>query len=166
MHSLAPEAYLETQVTTATPQRLRLMLIEGAQRRARAAQAAWEAGRITEGVEAIEHCRNIITELISGIHPDQTPTAKQVLGIHLFLLSALTEAQFAHDGNRLVDVLRVLDEEQQTWQAVCEQMPDRPVAPAAAAAEEVAPQRVMDAWAGDYREGSAASGADRFSIEA
>ena len=38
------DAYLETQVLTATPQRLRLMLIEGAIRKITAAQAAHEAG--------------------------------------------------------------------------------------------------------------------------
>ena len=39
MYASPRDAYLETEVTTATPQRLRLMLIEAAIRRARAAQA-------------------------------------------------------------------------------------------------------------------------------
>jgi flagellar protein FliS len=164
MDRSATDKYLETQVTTATPQRLRLMLIEGAQRRVHAAHAAWQAGQIAEGVAAVEHCRNIVAELIAGIHPDQTPTAKQVLGMYLFLLSALTEAQFTHDSHRLSDVARVLDEERQTWLAVCEQMPDRVVAKAATA-EEVAPQRVAEGWAGGVR-GPGTSAAERFSIEA
>jgi flagellar protein FliS len=149
MHSFASDAYLETQITTATPQRLRLMLIEGAIRRARAAQAAWQAGQSTEGVQAIRHCRDIVAELIAGVRPDQTPEAKRVLAIYLFLFSTLAEAEFAQDAGRLAQIIRVLEEDRQTWQMVCEQMPDRPVAPAASS-EEVAPQRVADAWTPGY----------------
>jgi flagellar protein FliS len=148
--SLSPrDAYLETQILTATPQRLRLMLIEGALRRARAAQAAWEAGDVPTGKAAISHCRDILSELIAGIQPEQSPLARQVLGIYMFLYATLVEAQFGQDTQRLNDIIRVLEEERQTWQAVCEQMPERPVA-AAAPAEELAPQRVADAWMPTY----------------
>ena len=143
------DSYLETQILTATPQRLRLMLIEGALRRARAAQAAWQADNVADGIKAIGQCRDIMTELIAGIQPDQTPVAKQVLGIYMFLFSALVEAQFARDVNRLSDIIRVLEEERQTWIAVCEQMPERPIA-ASAPAEEVAPLQVTDAWTPGY----------------
>jgi flagellar secretion chaperone FliS len=166
----AREAYLSTQILTATPQRLRLMLIEGAIRNARAAQAAWQAGNTAQGSEAIAHCRGIVSELIAGIQPEQTDVARQILGVYLFLFSTLVEAQLARDGGRLNDVLRVLDEERQTWQALCEQMPERP-APAATLipAEEVAPQRVNDSWTPGYGAAPAAlktAGASAFSIEA
>lgn len=165
------DAYLETQVITATPQRLRLMLIEGALRRARAAQAAWAADQVDEGAAAIRLCREIIAELIGGIHPDETSVAKEVLGIYLFLFSTLVEAQFGRDERRLVDVIRVLEEERQTWQAVCEQMPDRPRANSAdSRTEEVAPQRAPHALSGCYGQtaGTARphSAATAFSIEA
>jgi flagellar protein FliS len=149
MHLSANEAYLETQITTATPQRLRLMLIEAGLRRARASHAAGQAGRTAESTLAIRQCRDIVTELIAGIRPDQTPEAKRVLAIHLFLFSTLVEIEFARDPHRLNDVIRVLEQERQTWQAICEQMPDRQVAPAPA--EETAPQRVADGWAPGYR---------------
>ena len=79
MHGSARDAYLETQITTATPQRLRLMLIDGALRRARTAQEAWEVGRVEEGTAAAGHCRDIIAELIAGISPDESPLAGKVL---------------------------------------------------------------------------------------
>ena len=144
MNPSAREAYVETQILTATPQRLRLMLIEGALRRARAAHAAWQAGNVPAGLEAIGHCRDIITELIAGIQPEQTPVAKQVLGIYMFLYSTVVESQFSRDEGRLTDIIRVLDEERQTWQEVCQQYPARIAADPAAAhpLEELAPQRV------------------------
>jgi flagellar protein FliS len=151
MHLSARDAYLETQINTATPQRLRLMLIDGALRRARAAQDAWAAGRIEEGKAAAGHCRDIIAELIAGVSPDKSELAEQTLGVYMFLLTTIVEAQFAHDTQRLSDIIRVLEEERQTWQAVCEQMPERPVAaPAAQMVEELAPQRVTDAWIPGY----------------
>jgi flagellar secretion chaperone FliS len=150
MTSPVHDAYLETQVNTATPQRLRLMLIDEAHRRAGLAEAAWKAGKMPEGEQATRHCREIISELIAGIRPDDNPLAKRVLGIYVFLFSMLTEAQLARDAGRLRDVLRILEAEQLTWRAVCEQMPERPIAPAKPAAEELAPQRVTDGWASGY----------------
>ena len=133
MNATIRDAYLETRITTATPQRLRLMLIEDALRRIRAAQTSLEAEQFDDGIAAIRHSREIIAELIGGIHPDDTPLAKQVLGIYLFLFSALAEAQFSRDGQRLSEVIRVLEEEQLTWQAgqekACGPPPDTPKTP-------------------------------------
>jgi len=171
MNATIRDAYLETQVNTATPQRLRLMLIEDALRRIRAAQTAFEAGQFDGGIAAIRQSREIVAELIGGIHPDETPVAKQVLGIYLFLFSSLAEAQFGRDGQRLSEVIRVLEEERQTWQAVCEQMPDRPVvAISPAPSEEIAPQSVPHAFRGGYEQTDGLArphtAAAAFSIEA
>src|SRR5215510_8449365 len=128
MNLSARDAYLETQVLTATPQRLRLMLVEAAIRKAKVAQQACDANDKETAQAAINYCRDIISELIAGIQPDQSSLAKQVLGIYMFVYSALVEIGLTVDGQRLRDVVRVLEEERQTWEAVCEQMPERPVA--------------------------------------
>jgi len=146
------DAYLETQILTATPQRLRLMLIEGAIRKITAAQTAFGEGDWQKASADLSHCRDIVTELIAGIDPDQTPVAKQVLSVYMFLYSTLVEAQFGRDASRLADILRILEEERETWRAVCDKMPDRPT-PAnnpSQKAEELAPQRVTDSWSAGY----------------
>src|SRR6476661_296928 len=89
MDLYAREKYLETQILTATPQRLRLMLIEGAIRQARAAQAAWNGGHSTKAIEAVGNCRSIISELSAGIRPEMTPEAKQLLAVYMFLFATL-----------------------------------------------------------------------------
>jgi len=151
MSQFARDAYLEGQILTATPQRLRLMLIEAALRKGNTAQQACSSDDKDAAVAAIGCCRDIVAELIAGIQPDQTPLAKQVLGIYLFLFSTLVELGLMPDAQRLNDVIRVLEEERQTWQAVCEQMPDRPVpVQPTSAAEELAPQRVTDDWSSGY----------------
>jgi flagellar protein FliS len=118
-------AYFDTQVATATPQKLRLMLIEGAIRFARGTQSAWQQGDADSGLESLIRCRDIIGELIAGIQAESSPLAKQVLGIYLYLFTTLTQAQLTHDQNQLAAVIRVLEEERETWQTICEQLPDR-----------------------------------------
>jgi len=148
----ARDAYLETQILTATPQRLRLMLIEGAIRKITAAKTAYDEGDWQKASADLSHCRDIVTELIAGIDPEQNPVAKQILSVYMFLYSTLVEAQFGRDASRLTDLLRILEEERQTWRAVCENMPDRPT-PASNPThntEELAPQRVTESWSAGY----------------
>jgi len=147
----ARDAYLETQVLTATPQRLRLMLIEGAILSVNAAQADFAQGNDIEAVGRIGRCRDVVAELIAGITAEQTPLARQILSVYMFLYSTLVEAQIGRDPGRLPDILRVLEEERQTWREVCVQMPERLVAAAnPVSSEELAPQRVADSWSSSY----------------
>jgi flagellar protein FliS len=170
METSARDSYLETQILTATPQRLRLMLIDAALRRARAALDAWQTGSDQDGKRDIARCRDIITELIAGIEPNRSPLARQVLGIYMFVFSSLVELQFAKDETRLGGIIRVLEEERLTWQTVCEQMPDRPTPEAATSpAEEVAPKRVTTQWSDGYGQPAAAmavAAAGSFSLDA
>lgn len=166
MDAAIRDAYLQTQIVTATPQRLRLMLIEAAIRRLHAAQAAFAASEPDAAGQALSACREVLAELLAGIQPDQSPVARRVQAIYVFLYSTLVEAQFGPDPGRLPDMLRVLEEERTTWQAVCEQMPDR-LAAARSPAEELAPQRVQERWSGGYSGPSAnLSAVSGLSIEA
>lgn len=167
----AHDTYVETQVATATPQRLRLMLIEEALRQARSARDSWNGNQLAEGSSRAVRCREIISELIAGIHPDQTPLAKRILGLYLFLFSSLTELQLTRDTHQLAGVIRVLEEECQTWQDVCRQLPERQVADPSmgAARDELAPRRVDDTHPPSYIPALAAavpSAASAFSIDA
>src|SRR5215831_15801922 len=103
----ARDAYLETQILTATPQRLRLMLIEGAIRKVMAAQAANDAGNWEKASADLSYCRDIVTELIAGVDPGQTALGKEILSVYMFVYTTLVEAQFGRDGSQLVNILRV-----------------------------------------------------------
>lgn len=141
----ASDAYLETQVFTATPQRLRLMLIEGAIRRVNAAQLAVGEGNSLQANAEVGRCRDIVAELMSSIDTKQSPLNQQIFSIYLFLYSSLIEITMANDFGRLAGILRILEEERQTWREVCEKMPDRPAPDAASpSAEELAPSRVAE----------------------
>jgi flagellar protein FliS len=121
------ETYLESQVMTATPQRLRLMLIDGAIRFARQAIQFWgDDGAAPESIEAVVRCRAVISELLSSVREDGTELPKQVAGIYLFLFQNLTEAQLNRDVEKVEETVRVLEVERETWTQVCEQFPEAP----------------------------------------
>jgi flagellar protein FliS len=138
----ATEIYLETQINTATPQRLRLMLIEGAIRFARRTQDLWRESVDVQALEALVRCRDIVGELLAGVSVEESPLTTQVGNLYGYLLSALAEIQYSRDEHQLAAVIRVLEEERETWRQLCEQVPDRlSAAPSAAFAprEDLAP---------------------------
>lgn len=118
--------YIETQVMTATPQRLRLMLIEGAIRYTRETLKHWQEKKFAEGSETLMRARQIVTELLAAIKAEDSEVARQVVGIYMFLFRELTEAQLQQDKEKLAGVISILEVEQQTWQQVCEQLPEAP----------------------------------------
>jgi len=133
MTQAARNTYLETQLMTATPQQLRLMLIDGAIRFANATLGQWEQDNNDAAFESIVRCRSIISELLMTIKAEQNELAQKVAAIYLFLFQHITEAQLHRDIDKLNQVLRVLEEERETWREVCEKHPHG-VAPGMAAA--------------------------------
>lgn len=115
-------AYLQTQILTASPQRLRLMLIEGALRDVELTARLWDEHQPEQALEALIRCRDIISELIAGIRQGESPLAQRVLGLYLFLFQALTESQLSRDPSKLAIVRRILTAERDTWQQVCQQL--------------------------------------------
>lgn len=115
-------AYLENQVLTASPARLRLMLIEAGLRFAQKTIDDWTAGNEEAAHDSLRRCRAIIAELLAGVDPkgaDET-LAKQVAAMYLILFRTLTEAQSERSEQKMRDVLEVLDIERETWREVCE----------------------------------------------
>jgi flagellar biosynthetic protein FliS len=117
----ARTAYLETHIKTAAPQKLRLMLIEAA---IRFAQQAREAGGGELFSSGLERARDVVTELIAGIRPEKQSLNDTVRALYVFVFRSLSEAQLLHNLSKIEDALKVLEEEQQTWLQVCEQMPE------------------------------------------
>lgn len=120
------DTYFETQVLTAAPQKLHLMLLNGALRFAREAGEHWRAARIHEGGEAIIGAQRILTELLRGLKPDLAPAlVSQVSSVYNFIFRRLVEAGFRRDQQKLADAIRILEVERDTWRQVCEQLGDR-----------------------------------------
>lgn len=134
----ARSSYLEAQIMTATPQKLRLMLIQGAIRNARRAHEAYAQQQFETATAATERCRGIIAELLSGVRQDRSELIQQVLSIYQFLFQQLTQVQLGRDPAALTGVIEVLEVEQETWQQVCQQLGHAPLRPSSPPREVVA----------------------------
>ncbi len=120
---LARHNYLETEVLTAPPQKLQLMLIDGAIRFGQQARSLWTQGRDDEAGEAIIRCQQIVAQLLAGLRRESQPElVRQVAGVYLFVLNCLIDAHLNRNEQRLSEALAVLAEEQATWRAVCEKL--------------------------------------------
>jgi flagellar protein FliS len=123
VYNRASDTYFENQVFTATPQRLRLMLIDGALHYARRAMEHWQSGRSYEGGEAVIGCQRIVTELLRSLRPEIAPElVGNVASIYNFVFRSLIDAGLKRDQTKLRDAIAVLEIERETWRQVCEQL--------------------------------------------
>lgn len=123
------ENYLETEVLTATPQKLQLMMINGAIRFAYQAQQLSEQQEKEEAWERLMRCREIVAQILCSIKNDGSELMQNVAGIYFFLFQELTDLHAKDEYNRLDGVLKVLNEERETWEELCRQMPEAPERP-------------------------------------
>ncbi|NLX99773.1 MAG: flagellar export chaperone FliS [Rhodopirellula sp.] len=115
----AQDNYLTTEVLTATPQRLQLLLVEAAIRCCGQARRHWADEQSLEASESLIHAQNIVTEMLTSLNHQGDETAKKLASVYLFVFRALTEANLEHDEDQLNSAIRVLETERETWQQVC-----------------------------------------------
>lgn len=121
--------YLETEVLTATPQKLQLMMINGAIRFAYQAQQMSEQQDKEEAWDRLMRCREIVAQILCSIKNDGSDLMQNVAGIYFFLFQELTDLHAKDEYTRLDGVLNVLNEERETWEELCRQMPEAPERP-------------------------------------
>ncbi len=123
MPASARDTYLKTEVLTATPQKLQLMLIDGALRFIELARRHWKNDKDEEACEALIRAQRIVTELLSGLNKDvDADLAAKVASIYLYIFRTLLAAHNERDEEKLDDVVRILNIERETWRQVCEEL--------------------------------------------
>src|SRR5687768_4944742 len=106
MHN-GPNEYLVTQVMTATPQKLHLMLLEGALRQCERAQRMWSEGQDEAAGESLSKAQEILTELLAGLNYAQQPElARRIAAVYTFVFRALVVAQVRRQHSSLADAVR------------------------------------------------------------
>ena len=124
MSLAARNNYLENEVLTATPQRLRKMLIDGAWRFCFQAADLLDQQRGDEAIAMIDRANAVFTELLSGIKPS-FDVSKPVSELYVFLMRELLLARRERSATRLRGILEVLEVERETWRQLCEAVPHR-----------------------------------------
>lgn len=117
------ENYFVTEVTTAPPQKLHLMLIEGTIRLLHKTRRHWVAKEFVEAADSLHQAQRVVGEILSGFNRDANPElVNRVAAIYGYVLRTLMEISAYRDEQKLDGVLQVLDTERETWRMLCTQI--------------------------------------------
>jgi flagellar protein FliS len=119
-------SYLESKVLTATPQRLHLLLIEGAIRFGRQAEEALHRGDELAAAVPLVRVLDILGELLAGVRKTKSDLTLKIADLYLFLFRQTSKAKINADAAPLAEALRLLEFERQTWQLLCEKLGSDP----------------------------------------
>lgn len=159
------ENYLATEVRTASPQKLQLMLIEAALRSAERARQQWATRQDDMALGSIVHAQAVMGEILAGMDRETGgELVTKVSAVYDFIFRNLVQAGQTHSERHLADAIRVLEIERETWRQVCEKMTAETHSDHRwdSAETRVVPPPPLPSMADDF--GSMASGG--FSIEA
>lgn len=136
-------AYLRTQVLTARPEQLTLMLLDGAIRFGERARKCLREKDCEGSFNALTRAEDIVLELVNGLRPEDAPEiCKQQAGLYLFVYGKLVEANMRREEAALHDALRVLAILRETWLLLMDQLQDQPAPPREPAARNETGGRV------------------------
>lgn len=128
-------AYLRTKVLTASPEELRLMLLDGAIKFARQGREGLANRNYEASFNGISQCRNIVLELLTTIKPEYDPDlCDRVKSLYTFLYTELVEASMTKSVPRVDSVIKLLEYERETWVMLMAKLAEERASGAAAAA--------------------------------
>jgi len=116
-------AYLKTRVMTASPEELRLMLLDGAIRFANMARQGITERQPETAYNGFKQCREIVLELINSMRPEVSPdVCRNVAAILTYVYKSLIEASHERDLAKLDEAISLIQYERDTWALLMEQI--------------------------------------------
>lgn len=136
------EQYLEAAIRTASPARLRLMLIERAIEVSGRLAEVWRSGQLQGSNEHSLTLLDLLNELLNGVVGGDSETenavCQKVADLYVFLSKHLVAAESNSDSGAIGEIRIVLQAEAETWRAVCAQEIASPVTQASGAVPQAA----------------------------
>lgn len=112
----AANPYLESQVLTASSERLLVMLHDGLIRQAELASEALERGKLDTAHEALARAQEIVAELIASLRQDVDPEfTGNLLELYHFVHRQLAAANLHHRPEPIGDCLAVVRLQREAW---------------------------------------------------
>jgi flagellar protein FliS len=116
-------AYLRTRVLTASPEELRLLLLEGAIKFARQGREGLAAKDYEASYNGISQSRNIVLELLTTVKPEHDPQlADRVKALYTYMYVTMVEASMEKSVEKLDSVISLLEYERETWVMLMDQL--------------------------------------------
>lgn len=126
----SPQAYRESAVLTAPPERLVVMLYDGACRFLHQAAVTMRAGDVPTAHERLRRAEQIIDHLLSTLDMSQGEVAQRLEAIYLFCQRHLAEGRIRQDPTNLEKVSELLGELREAWAQITAAQAARADAPA------------------------------------
>lgn len=117
MYDSSANLYLEQEVLTASPVKLRWLLLQKSVNLCEVVSELWRAGESATADQWSLRLREILTELLSGVQGTDI-LAKQVADLYVFMIAQLTQAEQNRDLAILADLRGLLEIETETWRLV------------------------------------------------
>lgn len=111
----SPQAYRESAVLTAPPERLVVMLYDGARRFLHQAAAAMRDGDVPTAHERLRRAEAIVAHLLGTLDTTQGEVAERLEAIYVFCQRQLAEARMQQDPSRVEQVGALLGELREAW---------------------------------------------------
>lgn len=108
--------YQNTQITTATPEKILLMLYDGAINFTRIAREKMEQGNVAEKARFIDKGLAIVSELMNTLNHDVGGDISQRLEqLYIYIIDEYTAANINNSVKSLDNVLKILTALRETW---------------------------------------------------
>ncbi len=121
--SARSQHYLDATIRTASPARLRLMMIERAVEVAATVASGWRSGETSGSCEHSLRLLDLLTELLSGVTKGatdkETEVCRKVADLYVFLVQLVIAAEENSDPSSIDEIRMILEIEAETWRAVC-----------------------------------------------
>lgn len=140
----ARQHYLETQVLTATPEKLHLMLIDAAIRAAHRAAEHWRRQENEQACMALIRAQQTVTAMLKALNHEAAPElTSKMAGVYMFVFRTLVEANRNHDTDLLADAVHILSVERETWRQVCDRTAGRKSSEASPSDRSTSPPHIL-----------------------
>ena len=120
----APNPYLRTKVMTASREELRLMLLQGAERFAKAGrkELAKEKPDLEKSYEAWMKAKRIVVELTTSMNRAQSPeVVERLTALYTYIYKLLVDANTTRELKPADEAIKLLAYERETWELLMEQ---------------------------------------------
>ena len=116
-------AYLRTQVMSASPAELRMMLLDGAVKFARQGRHGLAEKNHELVYTGFSQARAIVTELMTSMRHEVDPElCERVRSLYAYIFQELVGASLESDINRADKVIELLEFEAETWRMLLDKL--------------------------------------------
>ena len=109
------QQYKNTQIQTASQERLLIMLYEGAIKFIKQGKLAFGEGEYDNGNEYIKRSQDIVSELMSSLNFESGEVANNLFVLYEYIYHRLVQANIKKDTDILDEVIGMLNSLKETW---------------------------------------------------